>query len=66
MSCEMCGEAYHAYTSGKEMPILSERSNAQKLDLARTLHYDYRSSNGQIRHVLGLNQYDVDQLFKVY
>ena len=41
-----------------------ELSNAQKLDLARTLHYDYRSSNGQIRRVLGLSQYDVDQLFK--
>lgn len=44
---------------------LRDLSNAQKLDLARTLHYDYRSSNGQIRRVLGLNQYDVDQLFKV-
>ena len=41
-------------------------SNAQKLDLARTLHFDYRSSNGQIRRVLGLSQYDVDQLFKVH
>ena len=42
-----------------------ELSPAQKLDLARTLHYDYRSSNGQIRRVLGLSQYDVDQLFKM-
>lgn len=32
-------------------------------DLARTLHYDYRSSNGQIRRVLGLGQYEVDSLF---
>lgn len=45
---------------------LRELSNAQKFDLARTLHYDYRSSNGQIRRVLGLSQYDVDQLFKVH
>ncbi|MCQ2119662.1 MAG: hypothetical protein MJY84_07050 [Bacteroidales bacterium] len=41
-----------------------ELSNAQKLDIARTLHYDYRSSNGQIRRILGLSQYDVNQLFK--
>lgn len=38
-------------------------SKAQRLDLARTLHYDYRSSNGQIRRVLGLTQYEVDSLF---
>lgn len=38
-------------------------SNAQRLDLARALHYDYRSSNGQIRRVLGLSQYEVDSLF---
>lgn len=36
---------------------------AQKLDIARMLHYDYRSSNGQIRRLLGLSQYDVDSLF---
>lgn len=40
-----------------------ELSNAQKLDIARTLHYDYRSSNGQIRRILGLGQYEVDCLF---
>lgn len=40
-----------------------ELSPAQKLDLARTLHYDYRSSNGQIRRILGLSQYEVDSLF---
>ncbi|MGN1232407.1 MAG: hypothetical protein ACI4UJ_03040 [Candidatus Cryptobacteroides sp.] len=38
-------------------------TNAQKLDIARMLHYDYRSSNGQIRRLLGLSQYDVDSLF---
>lgn len=40
-----------------------ELSKAQRLDLARTLHYDYRSSNSQIRRVLGLTQYEVDSLF---
>lgn len=38
-------------------------SAAQRLDLARTLHYGYRSSNGQIRRVLGLSEYEVNQLF---
>ena len=38
-------------------------TKAQRLDLARTLRYDYRSSNGQIRRVLGLTQFEVDSLF---
>ena len=38
-------------------------TEAQRIDLARTLHYDYRSSNGQIRRILGLSQYEVDSLF---
>ena len=38
-------------------------SKAQKLDLARRLRQTYRSSNGQIRRVLGLSQYDIDSLF---
>ena len=38
-------------------------TKAQKEDLARTLHFEYRSSNGQIRRTLGLSQYDVDALF---
>lgn len=42
---------------------LRELSKAQKLDLARTLHYDYRCSNGQLRRVIGLTQYEVDTLF---
>ena len=33
------------------------------LDLARKLHYDYRSSNGQIHRTLGLTLYEVDTLF---
>ena len=42
---------------------LRSLSKAQKSDLARVLHYDYHSSNGQIRRVLGLTQYEVDSLF---
>ena len=42
---------------------LKDLSKAQKLDLARKLHYDYRSSNGQIRRILSLTQYEVDSLF---
>lgn len=35
----------------------------QRLELARTMRYEYRSSNGQIRRTLGLTQYEVDSLF---
>ena len=42
---------------------LKDLSNAQKLDLARSLRYEYRSSNGQIRRLLGLSQFEVDSLF---
>lgn len=38
-------------------------TGAQKLDLARKLHYDFHASNGQIRRILGLSQYDIDALF---
>mgnify|MGYP000008387981 FL=1 len=49
--------------SGYGLNALKDLSKAQKLDLARKLHYDYRSSNGQIRRTLGLAQYEVDSLF---
>lgn len=49
--------------SGYGLNALKDLSKAQKLDLARKLHYDYRSSNGQIRRTLGLTQYEVDSLF---
>lgn len=42
---------------------LRKLTKAQLLDLARTLRHSYRSSNGQIRRVLGLSQYEVDALF---
>lgn len=45
---------------------LKDLSKAQKLDLARKLHYNYRSSNGQIRRMLNLTQYEVDTLFPLW
>lgn len=42
---------------------IRELTNAQRLDLARMLRNGFRSSNGQIRRVLGLTQYEVDSLF---
>lgn len=42
---------------------LQDLSRSQKLDLAKKLHYDFRSSNGQIRRVLGFTQYEIDSLF---
>ena len=42
---------------------IKELSKSQKLDIARKLRYDFRSSNGQIRRVLGLSQYEIDSLF---
>lgn len=42
---------------------VKELNKAQKLDLIRTLHYEYHSSNGQISRLLGISQYDVDSLF---
>lgn len=42
---------------------LRELSKAQKLELAKMLHYDYRSSNGQIRRILNITQYEIDTMF---
>ncbi len=42
---------------------LKELKKSQKHDLARTLHYDFRSSNGQIRRVLNISQYEIDAMF---
>ena len=46
-----------------KLDSLRRLTKAQLLDLARTLRHKYRSSNGQIRRVLGLSQYEVDALF---
>ena len=43
--------------------MLRDLSKAQILELARKLHYDFRSSNAQIRRLLKLTQYEVDTLF---
>lgn len=42
---------------------LSEISKGQKIELSRKMHYDFRSSNAQIRRVLGLSQFEIDSLF---
>lgn len=42
---------------------MTELTKAQKFDIARTLHFNYHSSNGQIRRLLGLSQYEVEQMF---
>ncbi len=49
----------------KEYGVLRLRDlgGQQKRDLAVRLRRDFRSSNGQIRRVLGLTQYEVDAMF---
>lgn len=42
---------------------MKDLSPAQKRDLARMLRHDFRSSNGQIRRMLGLTQNEVDSMF---
>ena len=42
---------------------LKDLTRAQKTDIARILHYDYHSSNGQIRRILGLTQFEIDSMF---
>lgn len=42
---------------------LRDLSKAQKLDLARSLHYDYRSSNGQIHRVIGIPMNVINNIF---
>ena len=46
-----------------KLDSLRQLTRAQLLDFARALRHKYRSSNGQIRRVLGLSQYDVNALF---
>lgn len=60
---ELMGKVMAMVREAYKVSGLRDLSKAQKSDLARTLHYDYHSSNGQIRRVLGLSQYDVDSLF---
>ncbi len=60
---ELMAKVISMVRDGYKVSSLRDLSRAQKSDLARTLHYDFRSSNGQIRRVLGLSQYEVDSLF---
>ena len=49
--------------TGYGVTSLKELSKQQKFDIAKKLHFDFRSSNGQIRRVLGITQYEIDSLF---
>jgi len=60
---ELFTQLWKYVRSAYDISSLKELSQAQKIDLAKRLRYDYRSSNGQIRRVLGLSQYEVDSLF---
>lgn len=60
---ELFTQLWKYVRSAYDISSLKELSQAQKMDLAKRLRYDYRSSNGQIRRVLGLSQYEVDSLF---
>lgn len=42
---------------------IKELSTAQKSDIARTMHFRFKSSNGQIQRILGLKPSDVEALF---
>ena len=42
---------------------LKELSRSQKFDIALTMRRDWHASNGQIKRILGLSQYEVDSIF---
>ncbi len=42
---------------------IKDLTKPQRFDLARKLRYEFRSSNGQIRRMLGLSQYEINSLF---
>ncbi len=60
---ELFAQVIKVVKSDYGLNSLKDLSKVQKLDLARKLHFKYRSSNGQIRRTLGLTQYEVDSLF---
>ena len=49
--------------SDYDVSSIKDLTKPQRFDLARKLRYEFRSSNGQIRRVLGLSQYEIDSLF---
>jgi len=60
---ELFSELQKTLNSKYNTSYVKQLTPAQKLDVARELHFKYRSSNGQIRRLLYLTQYEVDQLF---
>lgn len=42
---------------------VKDLSRSQKIDVARSLRFEWKSSNEQIRRMMGLTQYEVDSLF---
>lgn len=38
-------------------------NRADKIEVAKTLHYDYKASNNQIRRILSMAQHEIDSLF---
>ena len=49
--------------SNYDVSSIKDLTKPQRFDLARKLRYEFRSSNGQIRRVLGLSQYEIDSIF---
>lgn len=49
--------------SDYDVSSIKDLTKPQRFDLARKLRYEFRSSNGQIRRMLGLSQYEIDSLF---
>lgn len=60
---ELFSQVMTALRTDYGVASFKELSKAQKYDLAHQLRRKFRSSNGQIRRVLGLNQYEIDTLF---
>lgn len=60
---ELFSQIYPYIRSSYGCNSLKDITSTQRQDLARKLRKDYRSSNGQIRRILGLTQYEVDSMF---
>ena len=60
---ELFSQVVKILNSGYNVSNIRDLAPAQKQDVARKLRCDYRSSNGQIRRILGLSQYEVDSMF---
>ena len=60
---ELYNLMYRVVNEEYQLSSIHELTKSQKLDLAKTLRFKYRSSNGQICRLTGLSQYDINQLF---